>query len=86
VIERVGELYTGSSTSIEARERRLVDTYLIRSGMLRFNLMINVSYPGSLPEPEFLAALLQLVNNTCLIWIAFKTYLRFASFNVFLKI
>jgi len=57
-------------TSVDMKEKRLVDVYLVRSGMLRFSFLLGVSQPGSLPEPEFLAALLTLVGNRIvMVWL-----------------
>lgn len=58
---RMSDLYAGCSLANEMQEKRMVDLYLIRSGMMRFNLLLGVSQPGTLPEPEFIAALLELV-------------------------
>lgn len=43
------------------RERRLVDAYAVKSGMLRFNFMLDCCQPGSVPDPHLIAALLDLV-------------------------
>ena len=60
---RMSDLQLSRSLQTEVKEKRLVDVYLIRAGMLRFSLLMSVSEPGSLPEPEFLAALLTLVGK-----------------------
>lgn len=62
---RMSDLHLTRSLQTEVKEKRLVDIYLIRAGMLRFSLLMSVSEPGSLPEPEFLAALLTLVSTRC---------------------
>lgn len=59
---RMSDLYGGQSLANHLQEKRMVDIYLIRSGMLRFSLLMGMSQPGTLPEPEFLAALLELVS------------------------
>ena len=63
---RMSDLQLSRSLQTEVKEKRLVDVYLIRAGMLRFSLLMSVSEPGSLPEPEFLAALLTLVSEPIL--------------------
>ncbi len=45
------------------RERRLVHTYMVKSGMLRFNFLLDCCQPGSVPDPHLIAALLDLVNS-----------------------
>ncbi|XP_067933205.1 protein unc-80 homolog [Watersipora subatra] len=57
---RASDLLANRSFQNETKEKRMVDMYLIRSGMLRFSFLTSVCHPGSIPDPEFLAALLQL--------------------------
>lgn len=45
---------------INVREARLVSIPHVRSGMLRFNLLLEACNPGSLPDPSVLAAMLDL--------------------------
>ena len=48
---------------IIVREKRLVNSYAVKSGMLRFNFMLDCCQPGSIPDPHLLAALLDLVSE-----------------------
>ena len=45
------------------REKKLVDKYIIKSGMLRFNFLLECSHPGTVPDPQLVAAMLQLVGR-----------------------
>ena len=45
------------------REKRLVNSYAVKSGMLRFNFMLDCCQPGSIPDPHLIAALLDLVGT-----------------------
>ena len=45
------------------KEKKLVNAFLVKSGMLRFNFMLECCQPGSLPDPHLIAALLDLVNS-----------------------
>ncbi|XP_052063828.1 protein unc-80 homolog [Mytilus californianus] len=42
------------------REKKLVDKYLIKSGMLRFSFLLECCHPGSIPDPQLIAAMLEL--------------------------
>ncbi|XP_067144484.1 protein unc-80 homolog isoform X1 [Centruroides vittatus] len=42
------------------KESKLVNSILIRNGMLRFSFLLETCQPGSLPDPPLLAALLDL--------------------------
>jgi len=56
---------SGVSTSKEVplqREKKLVDAYVVKSGMLRFNFMLDCCNPGTLPDAHLVAALLDLVS------------------------
>jgi len=57
---------TGVSAGKESpvqREKKLVNAYLVKSGMLRFNLMLDCCNPGTLPDAHLIAALLDLVSR-----------------------
>lgn len=43
------------------RERKLVPVDLVRNGMLRFKFLLETCQPGSLPDPQLMAAVLDLV-------------------------
>lgn len=45
------------------RERKLVPVDLVRNGMLRFNFMLESCQPGSVPDPQLIAAVLDLVST-----------------------
>ena len=44
------------------REKKLVNSYIVKSGMLRFNFMLDCCNPGTLPDAHLIAALLDLVS------------------------
>ena len=44
------------------KEKKMVDRYLIKSGMLRFSFLLECCHPGSLPDPQMVAAMLDLVS------------------------
>ena len=50
-----------SESSILVREKKLVDKFLIKSGMLRFSFLLECCHPGSIPDPQLVAAMLELV-------------------------
>ena len=45
------------------REKKMVDKFLIKSGMLRFSFLMECCQPGSLPDPQMVAAMLDLVSH-----------------------
>lgn len=53
------------------KEKKLVDQYIIKSGMLRFSFLLECCTPGSLPDPQLVAAMLVLVStyNTFILFI-----------------
>ncbi|XP_059153938.1 protein unc-80 homolog isoform X2 [Physella acuta] len=42
------------------KEKRIVDKFLIHSGMLRFSFLLECCHPGSWPDPQLVAAMLDL--------------------------
>ncbi|XP_071097692.1 protein unc-80 homolog [Haliotis cracherodii] len=48
-----------ADTNIE-QEKRLVDKFLIKSGMLRFSFLLECCHPGVFPDPHLVAAMLDL--------------------------
>lgn len=48
------------------KEKKLVDRYLVKSGMLRFSFLLECCHPGTLPDPQLVAAMLDLVRMTTL--------------------
>ena len=51
------------------REKKLVNKYIIKSGMLRFSFLLECCHPGTVPDPQLVAAMLQLVGylSQCLL-------------------
>ncbi|CAD5116523.1 DgyrCDS5405 [Dimorphilus gyrociliatus] len=49
-----------TSEVILLKEKRLVNSYAVKSGMLRFNLMLDCCLPGTVPDAHLMAALLDL--------------------------
>ena len=41
----------------------MIDQYLVKSGLLRFNFMLDCCTPGSVPDPHLVAGLLDLVRS-----------------------
>ena len=56
------------------REKKMVDRWLIKSGMPRFSFLIECCTPGSLPDPQLVAAMLDLVS-TCSFVLVYNTNL-----------
>ena len=50
------------SEVVVLKERRLVPIDPIREGMLRFSFLQETSAPGTFPDPQLVAACLDLVN------------------------
>ena len=58
-----GELEIDSDDiGIVMREKRLVDRWIVKSGMLRFNFLLECCHPGTVPDPQLVAAMIQLVQ------------------------
>ena len=63
-LSRRGSFDVSSHTEVlVVREKRLVNSYAVKSGMLRFNFMLDCCQPGSIPDPHLIAAVLDLVNS-----------------------
>lgn len=45
-------------------ERRPVDVEALRLGLIRFRFLMNASQPGAVPDPNIVAAMLDLVSYT----------------------
>ena len=52
--------------SIIVKEKKLVDKFLIKSGMLRFSFLLECAPPGAIPDPQLVAAMLELVGSDLL--------------------
>lgn len=53
--------HSGDSEFVVLKERHLVSTQKLSSGMLRFSFLLETCTPGSIPDPYLLAASLDLV-------------------------
>jgi protein unc-80 len=60
------------SEFVVLKERKLVPLMPMYNGMLRFSFLLEVCQPGTVPDAQLLAALLDLVKN---IYIFFFKYL-----------
>ncbi|XP_076436361.1 protein unc-80 homolog isoform X3 [Babylonia areolata] len=58
--QRSGRGQEAGSELLVLREKKLVDRFLIKSGMLRFSFLLECCHPGSFPDPQLLAAMLDL--------------------------
>ncbi|XP_055887561.1 protein unc-80 homolog isoform X2 [Biomphalaria glabrata] len=58
--QRSGMKNDGNVELVFVKEKRMVDKYVIKSGMLRFSFLLECCSPGSLPDPQLLAAMLDL--------------------------
>lgn len=54
---------TRDSDTIFFKERHLVPSKVVLAGLARFNLMLDMSSPGTVPDPLLIAALIDLVNQ-----------------------
>ncbi|XP_021380201.1 protein unc-80 homolog isoform X3 [Mizuhopecten yessoensis] len=48
------------SESTLTKEKKLVDRFLVKSGMLRFSFLLECCHPGSIPDPTLVSAMLEL--------------------------
>ena len=53
---------TRDSDTVFFRERHLVPAKVVQVGLARFNLMLEMSAPGTMPDPLLIAALIDLVS------------------------
>ena len=60
--------HESGSELLVVREKKLVDRYLIKSGMLRFSFLLECCHPGSFPDPQLLAAMLDLVGSIIILY------------------
>lgn len=49
------------------KERRLVPCEPVKEGMQRFSFLLEVCVPGSFPDPQLIAAVLDLVSKYCVV-------------------
>lgn len=52
---------TRDSDTVFFKERHLVPSAVVLSGLARFNLMLDMNGPGTVPDPLLIAALIDLV-------------------------
>lgn len=53
---------TRDSDTVCFKERHLVPVEVVQAGLARFNLMLDMSAPGTVPDPLLIAALIDLVS------------------------
>lgn len=51
------------SEIVVLKERRLIPTKLVREGMQRFNFLLEVCVPGTVPDPQLIGAIMDLVRK-----------------------
>lgn len=61
-MEAAGEL-------LVVREKKLVDKYMVKTGMLRFSFLLECCQPGSFPDSQLMAAMLDLVGCRALLFL-----------------
>lgn len=65
------------SEVVMLKERRLVPIEPVREGMLRFSFLLETCTPGSVPDPQLVAAVLDLVSvSHCLIYIRIQVVIH----------
>jgi len=62
-LEAAGEL-------LVVREKKLVDKYMVKTGMLRFSFLLECCQPGSFPDSQLMAAMLDLVGCRALLFLS----------------
>lgn len=63
----------GCPELVMVREKKLVDKYLVKSGMLRFSFLMECCHPGTFPDSQLVAAMLDLVCHFCYCFAGAKT-------------
>ena len=58
---------TRDSDTVFFKERHLVPSKVVQAGLSKFNLMLEMSAPGTMPDPLLIAALIDLVSILSLI-------------------
>lgn len=46
------------------RERKLVPVKFVQNGMMRFSFLLETCQPGTVPDPQLIAAVLDLVGGS----------------------
>ena len=52
---------TRDSDTVCFKERHIVPAEVVQEGLSRFNLMLDMNAPGTIPDPLLIAALIDLV-------------------------
>lgn len=64
------------SEIVVLKERRLIPTKPVREGMQRFNFLLEVCVPGTVPDPQLIGAIMDLVRKISIFtFLAFHRYL-----------
>ncbi|XP_061164273.1 protein unc-80 homolog isoform X1 [Saccostrea echinata] len=58
--KEIAQVEDAENDSIIVKEKKLVDKFLIKSGMLRFSFLLECAPPGAIPDPQLVAAMLEL--------------------------
>ena len=58
---------TRDSDTVFFKERHLVPALVVQSGLAKFNLMLEMNAPGTVPDPLLIAALIDLVSTYIII-------------------
>ena len=53
---------TRDSDTVYFKEKHLVSVEVVQTGLVRFSLMMDMSAPGTVPDPLLIAALIDLVS------------------------
>ena len=54
---------TRDSDTVYFKEKHLVSVEIVHTGLVRFSLMMDMTAPGTVPDPLLIAALIDLVSN-----------------------
>lgn len=54
------------SEIVVLKERRLIPMKPVRDGMQRFSFLLEVCVPGTVPDPQLIGAIMDLVNQSLL--------------------
>ena len=59
--DAAGGQMTRDSDTVCFKERHIVPAEIVQEGLSRFNLMLDMNAPGTIPDPLLIAALIDLV-------------------------
>ena len=81
---------TRDSDTVFFKERHLVPALVVQSGLAKFNLMLEMNAPGTVPDPLLIAALIDLVSTyiiivqlISLIWVFLALNWRFIFWKLY---